>query len=243
MLLFFIRHGDPIYNPDSLTPLGKRQAEAIAKRLALFGVDRIFTSPAVRARETAAPTAEILKIEPEVAAWALEDDLHRDLGAIDEDGRERWLFEIPEYRRLFNSRAVRERGMNWTEEPALANAEFDRFRDGADGFLAGLGYVHDRENLCFRVERSNEERVALFAHHGVGLAFLSCVLDIPYPHFCTHFNIEHSGMSVIRFDDFDGTCYPRLLQLSCDSHLYREGLPLNYRDDALPYSHGEWLRF
>ena len=33
MLLFYIRHGDPIYNPDSLTPLGERQAEAVAQGL------------------------------------------------------------------------------------------------------------------------------------------------------------------------------------------------------------------
>ena len=43
MLLFLIRHGDPIYEPDSLTPLGKKQAEALAKRLALYGIDRVFT--------------------------------------------------------------------------------------------------------------------------------------------------------------------------------------------------------
>ena len=33
MLFFYVRHGDPIYNPDSLTPLGQRQAEAVGKRL------------------------------------------------------------------------------------------------------------------------------------------------------------------------------------------------------------------
>ena len=33
MIFFYVRHGDPIYNPDSLTPLGERQAEAVAKRL------------------------------------------------------------------------------------------------------------------------------------------------------------------------------------------------------------------
>ena len=33
MLLFYIRHGDPVYDPDSLTPLGLKQAEAVAKRL------------------------------------------------------------------------------------------------------------------------------------------------------------------------------------------------------------------
>ena len=41
MLLFYVRHGDPIYEPDQLTPLGEQQAEAVARRLALFGVDEI----------------------------------------------------------------------------------------------------------------------------------------------------------------------------------------------------------
>lgn len=30
MIFFYIRHGDPIYVPDSLTPLGMRQADAQA---------------------------------------------------------------------------------------------------------------------------------------------------------------------------------------------------------------------
>ena len=30
MLFYYVRHGDPIYTPDSLTELGHRQAEAVA---------------------------------------------------------------------------------------------------------------------------------------------------------------------------------------------------------------------
>ena len=63
MLFFLIRHGDPIYNPDSLTPLGHRQAEAIAKRLAVYGVDRVYASTSERARLTSVPTCELLKKE------------------------------------------------------------------------------------------------------------------------------------------------------------------------------------
>ena len=33
MLLFYVRHGDPIYKPDSLTELGHRQAEALVARM------------------------------------------------------------------------------------------------------------------------------------------------------------------------------------------------------------------
>lgn len=48
MLFYFIRHGDPIYDPDSLTPLGHKQAEALAKRLCVYGLDEIYTSTSNR---------------------------------------------------------------------------------------------------------------------------------------------------------------------------------------------------
>jgi len=40
MLLFLLRQGDQIYSPDNLTPLSKRQAEVVTKRLALYEIDR-----------------------------------------------------------------------------------------------------------------------------------------------------------------------------------------------------------
>ena len=63
MLLFYVRHGDPIYSPDELTPLGSRQAESVARRLSLYGVDRIYASTSNRAKQTAQPLCEILKKE------------------------------------------------------------------------------------------------------------------------------------------------------------------------------------
>ena len=77
-------------------------------------------------------------------------------------------------------------------------------------------------------ENPNDRRIALFAHQGFGLAFLSSILDIPYPHFATHFDMQHSGMSVIYFDEKCPFTIPKLLQLSNDSHLYRQGLPTKY---------------
>ena len=58
MIFYYIRHGDPIYNPDSLTPLGKRQAEAVGRRVAAQGLDRVFASSSIRAIETARPAAD-----------------------------------------------------------------------------------------------------------------------------------------------------------------------------------------
>lgn len=72
MLFFYIRHGDPIYSPDSLTPLGRRQAEALGRRLARYGLDKIFVSPLKRAQETAAPACELLKKDMTVLDWTSE---------------------------------------------------------------------------------------------------------------------------------------------------------------------------
>ena len=79
MLLFYIRHGDPIYDPDTLTPLGVRQAEALSKRLALFGIDEIYASTSTRAQLTAKPTAELLKKRYMLWIFAMRYTLGRSL--------------------------------------------------------------------------------------------------------------------------------------------------------------------
>lgn len=87
MLLLYVRHGDPIYNPDSLTPLGRRQAEAVAHRLALYGVNKIYSSTSVRARETAQPTCEILKMDPVLLDFCHENHAWADLALDEENGQ------------------------------------------------------------------------------------------------------------------------------------------------------------
>ena len=55
MLLYLVRHGDPIYETDSLTERGKLQAESVGKRMQKIGIDQIYSSSMGRAMETAAP--------------------------------------------------------------------------------------------------------------------------------------------------------------------------------------------
>jgi probable phosphoglycerate mutase len=78
MVLFVIRHGDPIYDPDTLTPKGMRQAEALGKRFSVNGLDRIYSSPNGRAQETARPTCELLKKEAVILDWTSENHAARD---------------------------------------------------------------------------------------------------------------------------------------------------------------------
>lgn len=233
MLFFYIRHGDPIYDPDSLTPLGKKQAEALAKRLALYGIDRIYASTSNRAIMTAQPTCDLLKKEMTLLDFTNEIHAWNELTVEGRLGK-RWIFEDPDVRSLVTEESVIKLGHRWYEHPALAKYSFQkgisRIDAETDNFFLSLGYEHIRGTGKYKAIMPNDDRVALFAHAGFGLAFLSSLLDIPYPMFFTRFDLSHSGMTVIEFKEEDGYAIPRVLTLSSDSHLYREGLPTNYNN-------------
>ena len=234
MLFFYVRHGDPIYDPDSLTPLGSRQAEALAKRLALFGLDKIYSSPSNRAILTARPTCELLKLEPELLDFCNEGYALKDFFVGDATYSD-WAFRHLKVRPMLMDPAVVAMGHDWYRHPSLDAYTFgqgvERVYDGLDELMSSLGYAHDRYHGRYRVEQPDDKRVALFAHQGFGLVFLSCLLDIPYPLFATHFDICPSGMTVIDLREEDGWAVPRVLTWSSDSHIYREGLPLRYDSD------------
>ena len=235
MLLYFIRHGDPIYAPDSLTPLGQRQAEAIGKRLSVYGLDRIYASSSNRAMLTAQPVCELLKKEMTVLDWCNEAHVWEEL-TVQENGRgKNWGFCDTDYRRIFLSREIAALGEDWPTHPA-----FDKYPGFAAGtarvkketyaFLAQLGYEYDEESGLYHAVRPNAERVALFAHEGFGLAFLSRVLGIPYPVFSARFRIGHTGMTVLHFSETEPLTMPEVLMMAADGHIYGENLPTNYKN-------------
>ena len=234
MLLFYVRHGDPIYNPDSLTPLGERQAEAIAHRLSLFGLDRIYASTSNRAKLTAKPTCEMLKLPMTELDWCNEGHAWNELTLPDSKDKKQWIFQNDLYRTLFATKEIRDLGHEWYTHENFKNstcrAGIERIQRETDAFLADLGYRRMEGESVYEAVAPNNQRVALFAHQGFGLAFLSCLLQIPYPVVTSHFDMGHTGMTVIEFDAHDGIAIPRVLQLSNDSHLYREGLLTGYQN-------------
>ena len=235
MLFFYVRHGDPIYNPDSLTPLGERQAEAIGKRLALYGIDKIYSSTSNRAYLTAKPTAEILKKEIEQVDFAKEGYAWAELTSIDFDEKRRWFFQNSKVRKALVSKEVLDLGDKWYDHPLFADtkakAGIERITAASDEFFKNLGYEHIAGTGAYKVINDNDDRVALFAHQGFGLAFFSCLLDISYPRFAMHYDMSHSGMTVVEFKNEGGIAVPKVLTFANDSHLYREGLPTKYNNE------------
>ena len=90
MLFFYVRHGDPTYHPDALTPIGERQAEAVGRRLARFGLDKIFSSPANRAMQTAKPASELTRKEIVPLDWCEEGIAWGEMTVENEEGKRKW---------------------------------------------------------------------------------------------------------------------------------------------------------
>jgi len=229
MLLYIIRHGDPDYTTDTLTERGWLQAEAVGKRMADAKIDRIFSSPMGRAGQTAEPACRLLGLEYEVLDWTHEiGDERKTLCA---DGERRSITIIPntllreDHQDLTFDQA-------YTQHPVIALTEMDKamayIAENGRAFLERLGYREEKNGL-YRILRPSEERVALFCHGAFTRAWLASLLHIPVHMMWADFGYTHSGVTVLRFANYEsGFTAPQCLCYSDMSHLYAAGLDMKY---------------
>lgn len=233
MLLYIIRHGIPDYATDSLTERGWLQAEAVGKRLAKSKIDRIFTSPMGRARQTAEPACRLLGLEATVEDWAHE--IGDECLTTFPDGRAKSLCIVPNtrFRERDDMDLVYDRAFEnpWVSHSGM-EAEVRRVERCGDEFLERLGYK--REGNVYRILRPNEEKVALFCHAIFGKTWLSTLLRIPFHIMWSDFCYSHTGVTILEFENHaDGITAPNCLSYCDLSHIYAENLPLLY-DDYIP---------
>jgi broad specificity phosphatase PhoE len=153
----FIRHGESVSNaepgrdlPDSsgdrLTARGHEQAALAAAHLSGLGIERIWSSPLVRAQETAAPIAAELGLEIEI-----HDEL-RELQQADGHGE------------LSSEEQRLQRWSNWMAEhpddPTFAPP-------GGESFAAVLERVERLKHILLE----NREKRILAVSHGILLRF------------------------------------------------------------------------
>ena len=228
MLLYLVRHGDPIYETDSLTPRGRLQAEAVGKRMADAGIQRIFSSPMGRARETAAPACRLLGLECGIEPWAheLEDERYTHFP----DGKKKSVTFVQNtyFREKGNQDLSYDQslGCQGLNDTGMAGA-VQVIEAGGKDFLERLGYRE--ENGVYRILRPNEEKVALFCHYGLERTWLSILLHLPLHMVFASFKVTHTGVTVLEFrNNANGVTAPTVLCFSDMSHLYAEGLDMKH---------------
>lgn len=228
MLLYIIRHGDPIYETDSLTERGKLQAEAVGKRMLDAKIDRIFSSPMGRAKQTAEPACRLLGLEKQIEEWTHEiederltpfpDGIRKSISQIQNTYyRENGNIDLP-YEKSFNCAGINESQMK---------SAVQYIEEHGNEFLERLGYRE--ENGVYRILKNNEENVALFCHSAFARAWLSVLLHIPLHIMWASFGYTHTGVTVIEFkNNENGITAPRCLCYSDVSHLYAKELDLRF---------------
>jgi probable phosphoglycerate mutase len=226
MLLYIVRHGDPIYVTDTLTERGKIQAEAVGKRIYNSGINVIYSSPMGRAKETAAPACRMLGLECNIEEWTREiqderltpfpDGKMKSVTLIQNTYyRENGNINIP-YERTFECQGFSESGME---------KAFNFIKEKGDEFLERLGYKE--ENGVYRILRPNEDKVALFCHAAFTRAWLSHLLHIPIHIMWSSFQYTHTGVTILEFkNNENGFTAPLCRCFSDMSHLYKAGLDL-----------------
>ena len=227
MLLYIIRHGDPIYNPDTLTHKGRLQANALAKRLAVHGLDKIYSSPMGRAKETAQPTCDLLGLQMNIEEWTREVDDRFTLTMPDGSNE----FAINVENTKLRSEENLNLGADWHKSEIFssinAREEYEKICKSSDEFLARHGYK--RENGVYKITAANNDRIAVFCHGGFISFWLSHLLNIPPHVFIAGIGINHTGVTVIDFENREnGYTAPYCLALSDISHIFKENLPFRF---------------
>lgn len=227
MLLYLIRHAEPIYNPDTLTEKGKMQAQALAKRLAVHGLTAVYSSPSGRAMETAKATCNMLGLGLNIEEWTREVDDRFSLTMP--SGKKEFAFTVTNTEFLKNGGAAL--GENWHKAHIFdtidAKTEYDRICEQSDAFLARCGY--ERQGGVYRITAANNDRIAVFCHGGLISLWLSHLLSVPPHLFMAGFGISHTGVTILDFaNNDDGYTAPYCLCMSDLSHIYKANLPLKF---------------
>ena len=222
MRILFVRHGEPDYEHDCLTPLGAVQAEAAAERLVREGISQIFTAPMGRAMETARAAADRLGPEP------VPLDFMHELYWGSADGTPVFSNGHPWHIADEMARIGWDlTDKSWPEHPFFLHnrvtQEAAKVARGTDEWLSSLGYV--REGTCYRCVRENDEQVtvALFSHGGSSSAAIARILNLTFPYVCAVFHMPFTSITAIRLDRHPGSIRMPVLELTGDSR-HIEGL-------------------
>lgn len=221
MKLMIIRHAEPDYSIDSLTPRGWEEAKILADRISKLNIKAFYCSPLGRAKDTASCTLKTMGREAEIMPWLREVPILPKVPHTDKpDCAWDWLPQ------------------DWTKEPdfflqdqwsqvkTMADAGMDTYcaqvNKGLDEVLARHGYV--REGKYYRVENSNQDTIVFFCHFGLECVLLGHLLHIS-PMVLWHSTCAApSSVTVLNTEERrEGIAGFRMSRFGDVSHLYAAG--------------------
>ncbi|MBO4733618.1 MAG: histidine phosphatase family protein [Clostridia bacterium] len=221
MQIILIRHGDPDYVNDTLTPRGQDEAIALGRFLRDIPVTKFYCSPMGRARDTAAPALSMTGRRAQILDWLHEFPecvLDPDNGMVHVpwDLLPRTWTAVPEFYdkdKWYKTDIIK---------TGNAHEVYDYICTNLDELLASYGY--EREGNFYKSVTPNRDTIVLVCHFGVMCAILSHLLGIS-PTVLWHGVIcPPTGVTRLLTEEReDGIAYFRCNRFGDVSHLYLEG--------------------
>ena len=219
MRIYLIRHASPDYRDDTLTEEGHNQARMLAMRLKAEEINKLYSSPLGRALDTARYASNELGLPITIEEWIKEIDLTvEDTWGVTYPAQNvsgciiRGTLPLPNH-------------YDWYTRPPFNGKDMtdlhNYIKSNSDKFLGKFGHV--RQDSVYRIVKACDDKIAVFGHHGSGLAWLSHLLEIPLSLMWSGFFIAFSSVTVIEFDEQSpGYTTPRCTLLGDISHFYHK---------------------
>ncbi|MBR3844215.1 MAG: histidine phosphatase family protein [Clostridia bacterium] len=173
MKLIIIRHAEPDYESDSITPKGKREAALLAERItAIKNIAGVYVPPMGRALATAAPCADRLQIQPEILPWLQE---FRGRIVDPQTGENRIPWDLKH--ELWENQSMLLDETHWADHPLMASSSptvreiYNETCRELNKFLAAHGYFH-QGNRMYRCEENSDKTLVLFCHMALAMAMV-----------------------------------------------------------------------
>ena len=227
MNIVFIRHGDPNYELDTLTPKGVREANALK-----FRVDKIseenadfFVSPLGRARKTAELALAGRNVKVTEYDW-LQEFYYQITDPQTGKKRIAWDF-LPEYWTQFPQYYDKD---NWFKSEMFENTPIPEkakwVTEEFDKLLETYGYFRDEH--FYRAKPGSDRTLVFFCHLGVQFVLLGHMCGISPMMMWHQFFVAPTSVTVLNSEErAGGIASFRIRTMGDTSHLDAAGEPVS----------------
>lgn len=221
MRILLIRHAEPDYTIDSLTPKGRVEAELLAARLVRYPVQDVYVSPLGRAQATAEYYLQRAGKEAETLPWLKEFK-----GKIPdpETGDPRIAWDMKP--RIWSALPDMESAGKWNDSPALQGFDLQEVwkvtTDGMDRLMERYGFRKD--GPVWKCTENTDITIALFCHFGIAMAVAGYLMDLS-PELLWHrtLMLPSSVTELVTEERIRGEAAFRMIRMGDLTHLEANG--------------------
>ena len=227
MRILIIRHGDPDYSIDGLTEKGKREVLLLKDRMLKEDITKVYCSIYGRAKLTAKPFLDELKINAEYCDWLKEFNHNKIKVPYSELPIYCWDI-LPQF---LNTVQNIYHPIKWKEVDFIKNStvpnSYDYVIENFDKMLLSHGYKRNGYNYI--AEKSNHDTIVLVCHFGLTAILLSHLLNCsPYSIWQHTFTAPTSITTIYTEERENGIAEFRLNCLGDVNHLIQNGEPVSF---------------